>query len=103
MDVNTEILVNPTAKTITLSAQASGQEKEGFEMILEQIDCNFNNDFTVGGALYTGFIKQKDGSLTKQLIRLEAKDGNLIFFNGDPEKPNELTIYVSKWEIMSDL
>lgn|GEM_PF-1347086 len=101
MDVTAELIVDPLAKTITVSAEMAGQEKAAFEITIEQIDCAFNNDFTVGAALYTGFIKQKDGSVTKQLLKLEAKDGSLLFTNGDPDKPNELTMYVSKWEIIN--
>lgn len=100
MDVTAELVVDPVAKNITVSAEMAGQEKAAFEIMIEQIDCTFNNDFTVGAALYTGFIKQADGSLTKQILKLEAKDGSLMFSNGDPDKPNEMTMYVSKWEII---
>ncbi len=100
MDVTAELVVDPLTKTITVSAEMAGQEKAAFEVTIEHIDCAFNNDFTAGAALYTGFIKQKDGSVTKQILKLEAKDGSLLFTNGDPDKPNELTMYVSKWEIV---
>lgn len=101
MDVTAELVVDPLAKNITVSAEMAGQEKAAFEITIEQIDCAFNNDFTVGAALYTGVIKQKDGSFTKMILKLEAKDGSLMFSNGDPDKPNEATMYVSKWEIIN--
>ncbi len=59
MDVTAELVVDPVAKTITVSAEMAGQEKAAFEITIEEIDCTFNSDFTVGAALYTGVYQTK--------------------------------------------
>ncbi|MDF2188998.1 hypothetical protein [Paraflavitalea sp. CAU 1676] len=100
MDIQTEITLDPAAKLLTFSGQEPGEEKVTFDTDLETIECHFNGDFTVGWALYSGNIKQKDGRLTKSIVKLEAKDGMLQFSNGDTEKESELVINVAKWEII---
>lgn len=100
MEVKTEITVDPIAKIVHLKAEAPGEEKADFDTNVESFECHFNDNFTTGWALYSGYIKQQDGSLTKSIVKLEAKDGMLQFSNGDPEKVSDMIIYVSKWEVL---
>ena len=100
MDVQTEITVDPSAKVVTLKAQAPGEEKAEFNTSIESFECHFNEDFTVGWALYNVDIKQQDGTHTKMILKLEAKDGMLQFVNGDLKEENQMTVYVSKWEVI---
>jgi hypothetical protein len=95
------ITIDPLAKNINTSAQMveNGQKGE-FDMTIEHFDCTLNADLTAGEALYTGHIRQEDGSSTKAYLKLEAKDGSLVMSNGDPAKASEVLMYVSQWEIV---
>jgi major membrane immunogen (membrane-anchored lipoprotein) len=95
------ITIDPLAKNINTSAQiVENGEKGEFDMTIEHFDCTLNADLTIGEALYTGHIRQQDGSSTKAYLKLEAKDGSLVMSNGDPAKASEVLMYVSKWEIV---
>lgn len=98
-EMKTEIRVDPSAKTITLFSQPPGQEKVNFTTIIERAECNMNAALTEGYIEYSGYIVQEDGTSTKQMIRLEARDGGLVFFRADPDKPQQFIIYISRWEL----
>ncbi len=100
MTMNAVITIDPLAKNINTSAEMEGGEKAGFDMTIEHFDCTLNADLTAGEALYTGHIRQQDGSSTKAYLKLEAKDGGLVMSNGDPEKTSDMLMYISKWEIV---
>lgn len=97
---NTEITINPLSKLINLVSEPPNQDKVEFSIVIENIDCNFNADHTVGQALYHGYINQKDGTTTKVILKLEANDGQLTFSRGNPEKESDFIMIVSKWEII---
>lgn len=99
---NTEITINPLSKLINLVSQPPNQDKVEFSIVIENIDCNFNADHTVGQALYHGYINQKDGTTTKIILKLEANDGVLTFSRGNPEKEGDFIMIVSKWEIVKE-
>jgi hypothetical protein len=100
--VVTEIIINPSARVISLTSEPPEQGKVSFETVIESIDCKLNSDLTEGQAIYNGYIKQKDGSSTKAILKVEAKDGNLTIANGDPEHHAPFLIVVSKWEIVKE-
>jgi hypothetical protein len=97
---NTEITINPLNKLISLVSEPPNQDKVEFTIVIENIDCNFNADHTVGQALYHGYINQKNGTTTKMILKLEANDGVLTFTQGNPEKESDFVVIVSKWEIV---
>jgi hypothetical protein len=99
---NTEITVNPQSRLINIVSEPPNQEKVAFSIVIESIDCDFNNDYTVGQALYHGYINQKDGTTTKMILKLEANDGALTFSQANPEKEGEFIVIVSKWEIVKE-
>lgn len=99
---NTEITINPLTKLINLVSEPPNQDKVSFSIVIENIDCNFNADHTVGQALYHGYINQKDGTTTKIILKLEANDGQLTFSQGNPEKEVDYIMIVSKWEIVKE-
>jgi hypothetical protein len=99
---NTEITINPLNKLISLISEPPNQDKVAFTIVIENIDCNFNADHTVGQALYHGYINQKDGTTTKMILKLEANDGVLTFTQGNPEKEADFAVIVSKWEIVKE-
>lgn len=102
MEAATEIIVYPAAKKITMSVDAPGQGKELFEMSVENSDCTFNADLTTGWALHKGMVL-KGETPTKTYIKLEAKEGgSLLFTIGDPDGPNGISGYVTKWEIVNN-
>lgn len=102
VNANTEIIINPSAKLITLTSEPPNQDKVSFDTVIEHLDCNLNTGITEGLAVYYGYIKQKDGGTTKAIIKVEAKDGSLTISNGDPEKNAEFLMVVSKWEIVKE-
>ena len=99
---NTEITINPLSKLINLVSEPPNQDKVAYTIVIENIDCNFNADHTVGQALYHGYINQKDGTTTKVILKLEANDGQLTFSRGNPEKESDFIMIVSKWEIIKE-
>lgn len=99
---NTEITINPLTKLINLVSEPPNQDKVEFSIVIENIDCNFNADHTVGQALYHGYINQKDGTTTKIILKLEANDGQLTFSRGNPEKESDFIMIISKWEIIKE-
>jgi hypothetical protein len=99
---NTEVTINPLNKLISLVSEPPNQDKVAFTIVIENIDCNFNADHTVGQALYHGYINQKDGTTTKIILKLEANDGVLTISQGNPEKESEFVVIVSKWEIVHE-
>lgn len=94
------ITIDPATKNINVAAEMPGEQKASFDMTIEHFDCSLNTDLTTGEALYTGHIRQQDGSSTKAYLKLEVKNGALVMSNGDPEKKSEMLIYISKWEII---
>lgn len=102
--VMTEIIINPSGRVISLTSEPPEQGKVSFETTIESIECNLNTGLTEGQAVYSGYIKQNDGSTTKAIIKVEAKDGNLTISNADPEKEKDaqFLIVVSKWEIVKE-
>lgn len=101
-NLNTEITINPLNKLITMVSEPPNQDKVAFTIVIENIDCNFNADHTIGQALYHGYINQKDGTTTKMILKLEANDGVLTISQGNPEKGFEFVVIVSKWEIVNE-
>ncbi|HEY8895731.1 MAG TPA: hypothetical protein VIM79_12990 [Niastella sp.] len=99
---NSEVTINPLTKLINLVSEPPNQDKVAFSIVIENIDCNFNADHTVGQALYHGYINQKDGTTTKIVLKLEANDGVLTFSQGNPEKESDYVMIVSKWEIIKE-
>ena len=99
---NTVITINPLNKLITMVSEPPNQDKVAFTIVIENIDCNFNADHTIGQALYHGYINQKDGTTTKMFLKLEANDGVLTISQGNPEKGSEFVVVVSKWEIINE-
>ena len=99
---NTEITINPLSKIINLVSEPPNQDKVAFTIVIENIDCNFNTDYTVGQALYYGYINQKDGTTTKMILKLEATDGRLTISQGYPEKGTDFIMIVSRWEIVKE-
>lgn len=98
----TEIVINSSAKQISLTSEPPSQERVNFDTVIESIDCNLNSDLTEGKAIYKGYIKQIDGTTTNAIIKLEAKDGNLTISNGDYERKSDFIIVVSKWEVVKE-
>jgi hypothetical protein len=99
---NTEITINPLTRLINLVSEPPNQDKVEFSIVIENIDCNFNADHTVGQALYYGYINQKNGTTTKIIIKLEATDGVLTITEANPEKQADFIMIVSKWEIVKE-
>lgn len=99
---NTEVTINPLNKLISLVSEPPNQNKVEFTIVIENIDCNFNADHTVGQALYHGYINQKDGTTTKMILKLEANDGILTITEANPDKPGQYVVVVSKWEIVKE-
>jgi hypothetical protein len=99
---HTEITINPLTKQISLVSEPPNQNKVEFSIVIENIDCNFNADHTVGQALYHGYINQKNGTTTKMILKLEANNGVLTFTQANPEKEGEFVVIVSKWEIVKE-
>src|SRR5690349_15890553 len=52
---NTEIVINPSTKLISLTSEIPNHEKVNFETVIESFDCNFNSDMTEGQAIYKGY------------------------------------------------
>jgi len=104
VNVKTEVIINPSAKLITLTSEPPNQDKVSFDTVIEHLECNLNAGLTEGQAVYNGYIKQEDGNTTKAIIKVEAKDGSLTISNADPEKANDaqFLIVVSKWEIVKE-
>jgi hypothetical protein len=102
VNVITEIIINPSTKLISLTSAPPNQEKVSFDTVIENFDCNFNSTLTGGQSIYTGYIKQKDGTTTKAVIKVEAKDGGITISSSDPEKHGEFIIIVSKWEVVRE-
>ncbi|OQP61062.1 hypothetical protein A3860_04920 [Niastella vici] len=96
---NTEIIIDPSAKVISLASSPPNQEPVKFNMKIESIDCNLSPDLTTGQSIYKVYINKPDGTTTLEIIRLEAKDG-YITISGDPEKESAMIIIVSKWEVV---
>jgi hypothetical protein len=99
---NTEITINPLTKLINLVSEPPNQDKVTFNIVIENMDCNFNANHTGGQALYHGYINQKDGTTTKITIKLEANDGQLTISQGNPEKEADYIMIVSRWEIVKE-
>ena len=102
INANTVIVINPSTKLISLTSEPPNQEKVNFETVIESFDCSFNTDMTAGQALYKGYIKQKDGTTTIAIIKLEAKDGGLTLSNADPENEGALIMIITKWEVVRE-
>lgn len=102
MNFHTEITVNPSGRLINLMSEPPNQEKVNFTIVIESIDCNFNAEYTVGQALYHGYINQKDGTTTDIILKLEANNGVLSFSKANPEKDEEMVMIVSQWEIVQE-
>jgi hypothetical protein len=104
VNINTEITINPSTRIIKLASEEPDKGKGGFDTLIESIDCNLNAGLTEGQAVYNGYIKQEDGSTTKAIIKVEAKDGSLTISNADPERANDapFLIVISKWEIVKE-
>jgi hypothetical protein len=101
---NIEIVINPSVKLISITSESPNEERVSFDTEVESIDCNFNSDMTEGQSIYKGYIKQENGTTTKAIIKLEAKDGGLTISNADPDKvgkEGEYIMLISKWEVMS--
>jgi major membrane immunogen (membrane-anchored lipoprotein) len=96
-----EITINPVAKTITIASYVpSESERKSFVTVIESSDCNLNSDITSGQSVYRGYIKQLDGSTTKSYVNIEAKDGGITLSNADPDRRNDFAIIISKWEVV---
>ncbi len=104
VNINTEITINPSTRILNLKSDQLKEGKNGFDTVIESIDCNLNAELTEGQAIYSGYIKQEDGRTTKAIIKVEAKDGNLTISNADPEneKDAQFLIVISKWEIVKE-
>jgi hypothetical protein len=102
INVNMEVVINTAAKVISLKSEDPNGEKDAFNTIIENWDCNLNADLTAGGATYTGYIKQLDGSTTRAVVKVEAKDGALTIQNGEPGLEGQFIIVVSKWEVVTE-
>lgn len=102
VSANTEITINPSAKIISILSEPPNQDKVSFNTVIENFDCNLNADLTDGQTIYTGYIVQTDGSSTKAIIKVEAKDGVLTISSSNPESVTKTLIVVSKWEIVND-
>lgn len=100
--VNTEIIINSSAKLISLTSEPPGQDKVNFDTVIESFDCSLNSDLTEGRATYKGYTKQIDGTSTRAIITIEAKEGSLIISNDDGEKQGDFIVIVSKWEIVKE-
>jgi hypothetical protein len=95
---NSEIVINPSIKIISVSTAYNG-EKEEFEMEVESNECDLNNNLTAGKAIYNGNVK-KDGTETKGAIKVEATDGAIVITGYDPERDGRGVIFqITKWEI----
>jgi len=102
VSANTEITINPSAKIISIMSEPPNQDKVSFNTVIENFDCTLNADLTDGQTIYTGYIVQTDGSSTKAIIKVEAKDGVVTISNGDTERATKMLIVVSKWEIVKE-
>jgi hypothetical protein len=102
VNINTEIIINPSTRILSLSSEEPEKGKGGFDTVIESIECNLNAGLTEGQAIYNGYIKQEDGSTTKAIIKVEAKDGSLTISNADTEIEAPYFIVVSKWEIVKE-
>lgn len=102
VSVKSEIVINPSQKTITVTSEPPNQQRVSFITIIESIDCELGADLTNGYSIYTGYIQQLDGTTSKEVIKLEAKDGSLTISNADPDKEGGLTICISNWEIINE-
>jgi len=58
VNADTEILINPSNKLISLTSTPPNQEKVSFDTVIGSFDCNFNSALTDGQAIYKGYIKQ---------------------------------------------
>lgn len=99
---NTEILINPSAKLISVLAEPPGQSRVEFSTVIESADCNLNSGLTEGQVTYTGYTKRVDGSTTNETIKLEAKDGSITISSLDKENKPKMIVVVSKWELVKE-
>lgn len=102
LKVKMEIIISPSNKNINLNAEVENEGKTNFNTVIESMECELNNDLTKGYALYKGYIKQENGDTTKAFIKIEIKDHQLIISNADPEKTDNMKMFVEKWEIVKE-
>lgn len=100
LSFNTEVTINPLNKIIYWVSEPPGQGKVVFSFVIENIDCEFNADHTIGRALYHGYINYPDATTQKTILKLEANDGVLTFSSADTE--SEIIVIVSKWEVVKE-
>lgn len=99
---NTEIVINPLTKNISLNCTPLNQSKTSFNTFIESFDCNLSTDMMNGQALYKGYIKQISGETTSVIIKVEINDGNIKISPIHPDNNSEMTIIVSKWEVVNE-
>ena len=102
VSANTELIIDPTSKTMTLSSKPPNQERVKFVIQIESIDCNLNTGMTSGQSTYKGYIKQTDGTTIGSTVKLEAKEDGLTITGGDPEQPEKMVMSVTKWEVLGN-
>jgi hypothetical protein len=102
VSANTELVIDPAAKLITLTSEPPNQGKVSFDIQIESFDCNLNTNLTDGQSTYKGYIKQTDGTTTSSNLKIEAKDGELTITGGDQAQPEKMVMRVTKWEVFNE-
>lgn len=98
----TEIVINPASKTINIISEPPNQSKLNFNTVIESVECNLSANITEGQAIYSGYIKQPDGTAKKAVVKVEVKDGGILISGGDTESAPKMTIAVTKWEVVKE-
>ena len=101
INMTTEFIINPAAKTISLESSPPNQDRVSFNTEIETYDCSFNSDLTNGEALYKGYITRSNGNKDRVFLKMEFKDGSFITSSGDPDKPGEFIMFINKWEVIT--
>ena len=102
VNANTQIVINPSAKLISLTSEPPGQDKVNFDTNIESVECNLSGDLTEGQSTYRGYIKQTDGTTTSTIFKLEAKSEGLTITGNSPGQSAVLVMLVSRWEVIGE-
>ena len=102
VNANTQIVINPSAKLISLTSEPPGQEKVNFDTNIESSECNLSGDLTEGYSTYRGYIKQTDGTTTSTILKIEAKGEGLTITGSSPGQSGVLVMVVSRWEVIGE-
>lgn len=97
---NIEVLINVNEKTIVLQGEDPEQGKGSKIFIIESFECDFNADLTEGIALYSGYFKEQDGTTSKNIMQVKAKNGELIISPADHLNTSNFKYIITKWEIL---